>query len=133
MARDKKTAKVQTPASEESVVTATPESSDINPPEDTPSSVPDVVSEPESAKDQERQEVPHFEKIPLPFTATVNVALAVLRTAPDSPLMDVRPVGTLPLGTPVTITAIHAGSAQLRNGLWIKTEFLTPNSAKNTL
>lgn len=135
MARGKKTAKTETPSPEESILTATPEVSDTKPPEDTSSSAPDAAEEPEAAKDQERQstaEAPRIEEIPLPFTATVNVALAVLRTAPDSPLMEVRPVGTLPLGTPVTITAIHAGSAQLRNGLWIKAEFLTPDSAKNT-
>ena len=134
MARGKKTAKTETPSPEESVLATPPEISDTEPPEDTPSSAPDAAKEPEAVKDQERQseaEAPRIEEIPLPFTATVNVALAVLRTAPDSPLMEVRPVGTLPLGTPVTITAIHAGSAQLRNGLWIKAEFLTPDSAKN--
>lgn len=134
MARGKKTAKAETPSPKESVLTATPEVSDTEPPEDSPSSAPDAAKESEAAKDQERQptvETPHIKEIPLPFTATVNVALAVLRTAPDSPLMEVRPVGTLPLGTSVTITAIHAGSAQLRNGLWIKAEFLTPDSAKN--
>lgn len=135
MARGKKTAKTETPSPEESVLTATPEVSDTEPPEDSPTSAPDAAKEQEAAKDRERQpeaETPCIEEIPLPFTATVNVALAVLRTAPDSPLMEVRPVGTLSLGTPVTITAIHAGSAQLRNGLWIKAEFLTPDSAKNT-
>lgn len=135
MARGKKTAKAETPSPEESVLTAIPEVSDTEPPEDTPSSAPDAAEEPEAAKEQERQsgaEAPRIEEIPLPFTARINVALAVLRTAPDSPLMEVRPVGTLPLGTPVTITAIHEGSARLKNGLWIKADFLTPDSAKDT-
>lgn len=135
MAQNKKTSKAETPPPEKSILTATPEISDTEPPEDTPPSAPDAAKELETAKNQERQseaEAPRIKEIPLPFTATVNVALAVLRTAPDSPLMEVRPVGTLSLETPVTVTAIHAESARLRNGLWIKAEFLTPDSAKNT-
>ena len=123
MARGKKNAKAETPSPEESVLTATPEVSNTEPQGDTPSSAPDAAEEPEA---------PRIEEIPLPFTARINVALAVLRMAPDSPLMEVRPVGTLPLGTPVTITAIHEGCARLRNGLWIKADFLTPDSAKDT-
>ena len=123
MARGKKNAKAETPSPEESVLTATPEVSNTEPQGDTHSSAPDAAEEPEA---------PRIEEIPLPFTARINVALAVLRMAPDSPLMEVRPVGTLPLGTPVTITAIHEGCARLRNGLWIKADFLTPDSATDT-
>jgi len=72
-----------------------------------------------------------IEEIPLPFTATVNVTLAILRKAPANSLMEVKPVGTLPLGTSVTITALHAGSARLKNGLWIRAEFLTPDFTKD--
>lgn len=121
MAQNKKTSKAEASIPEPPIVTTTPEST------------PDVDTELEYEKNQKPEvDASCIEDIPLPFTATVNVALAVLRKVPDSPLMDVRPVGTLPLGTPVTITALHAGSAQLKNGLWIKTEFLTPNPARDT-
>lgn len=134
MAQNKKTSKAETLTPKESIVTVTTENITTEQLENTPFSGSSATSELEPVKAQEQQlkQEPRIEEIPLPFNAVVNVALAVLRKAPNSPLMDIRPVGTLPLGTPVTITALHAGCAQLRNGLWIKAEFLTPNSAKDT-
>lgn len=127
MARGKKTEKAEPLAPEELAAITIPENIGTDQPEEAPS------SDPEKDQDQKPEpEAPRIEELPLPFAATVNVALAVLRTAPDSALLEVRPVGTLPMGTPVTVTAIHAGSARIKNGLWIKVEFLTPDSAKNT-
>ena len=126
MARSKKSTKAESLGPEKSITTTPPENAESS--KDIPPSTSATMPEQESAADRHL----NIEEIPLPFTATVNVALAILRMAPDSPLMEVRPVGTLPLGTPVTITAIHEGCARLRNGLWIKADFLTPDSAKDT-
>ena len=62
-------------------------------------------------------------KTALPYTATVNVSLAVLRRGPDMG----KPIGTLKKGTPVTVADRQGHAAQLTNGLWIREAFLTPD------
>ncbi|MDO4315121.1 MAG: hypothetical protein Q4C45_05035 [Oscillospiraceae bacterium] len=61
-------------------------------------------------------------KTPLPYTATVNVSLAVLRRGPDMG----KPIGTLKKGTVVKVADRQGNAAQLTNGLWVREDFLTP-------
>ncbi len=61
-------------------------------------------------------------KMPLPYTATVNASLAILRRGPDTG----KPIGTLKKGTAVKVTNRQGNAAQLSNGLWVLEDLLTP-------
>lgn len=108
------------PANEPEAQAAPPE------PPEAPAATPDPEKEPEAPEAvQDPEPEPPGER-PLPYRATVSVALAVVRKAVGLGTADqLKPVGTLKQGAAVTVVDRFEGYAQLANGLWIDEGFLT--------
>lgn len=84
-----------------------------------------VETEAEQVETEVKTEAPQTEDGSFPYTATVNVALAVVRKAVGPGTAEqLKPVGTIKQGTKVTIVGHSGGYARLANGLWIGESFL---------
>lgn len=115
----------------EAAPATTPEPETANKPEAMPQDqTPEQSKEPETP-DQQPEEPEALESMPageapLPYTAAVSVAIAMVRKTVGPGTADMlKAVGTLKQGTQVTVINRHDGFAQLANGLWINEAFLT--------
>ena len=119
---------VQEPAPEPEAPQEPPQVPEDGP--DTPPADQEPLADPAPEKDPEPDPVPAGE-MPLPYKATVNVALAVVRKAVGLGTADqLKPVGTLKQGAAVTVIHRKDGYAQLVNGLWIDEAFLAVASSE---
>lgn len=101
-----------------------PEAPAQEPPADT-APAQEAEQPPEAGPEETPAPVPPQER-PLPYKATVGVALAVVRKAVGLGTADqLKPVGTLKQGAAVTVIDRFNGYAQLANGLWIDEAFLS--------